>query len=76
MKSTLLIAIVAAAGVALSFLLRTTMTRTVGLTMTGPKMTHFVASNTLHGTHGYVVLHPNWTVKPRCKSRSMAKDRA
>ena len=47
MKSTLLIAIVAAAGVALSLLLRTTMTLTVGLTMTGPKMTHFVALNAI-----------------------------
>jgi hypothetical protein len=34
------------------------------------------AANPRRHAQGYVVLHPNWTVKPRCKSRSMAKDRA
>ena len=47
MKSNLLIARVAGAGVALSFLLRATMTRTAGLTMTSPKATHFVALNAI-----------------------------
>jgi hypothetical protein len=47
MNSTLLIPRVAGAGVACSFLLRATMSRTAGITMTSPKATHFVALNAI-----------------------------